>query len=109
MAERRTIKVKPAVETDPDTGKPLIVRDPDNRGRPIPKEGRVVEDTPYWRNRLRDGSVVLMEARKKTVRDGGGKKGSGGGGASRTGEPSVTSGGERKSEPGATGMTKERR
>lgn len=43
----------------------LIVRDPDTR-RTLPPEGAEVPDTTFWRRRLRDGDVVLVEAAAPT-------------------------------------------
>lgn len=39
----------------------MLVPDPEWGGH-LPPEGRLVEKTPYWLRRLRDGSVVLKPA-----------------------------------------------
>lgn len=48
------MKVKPVVPG-------AIIRDPVTR-RPLPQEGGEVQDNIFWRRRLRDGEVVLVEA-----------------------------------------------
>ncbi|PCJ57851.1 MAG: DUF2635 domain-containing protein [Rhodospirillaceae bacterium] len=42
----------------------LAVRDP--RGGHLPREGRTVELTSYWRRRLRDGDVKIGRKPKTT-------------------------------------------
>jgi len=51
--------VKPAKEG-------LIVRDPDEKYRPIPASGKQVKKNAYWLRRLRDGDVVLSAAESKS-------------------------------------------
>lgn len=37
-----------------------MIRDPHTR-RPLPEEGGTVSDSNFWRRRLRDGDVVMVE------------------------------------------------
>ena len=40
----------------------LIIRDPERRGQVLPAAGITVSKlSPFWRRRLRDGSVSLLE------------------------------------------------
>lgn len=48
------ITVKPA-----ESG--LLVRNHQDRYRPLPDEGKMVEDDFTWQKRLRDGDVVMVE------------------------------------------------
>ena len=41
----------------PENG--LQVRNPDNQGQPLPAEGALVTDSPYWRRAIKDGAVKL--------------------------------------------------
>lgn len=37
----------------------LIIRDPKNK-IPIPREGKFVNETTYWRRRIKDGDLVII-------------------------------------------------
>lgn len=50
----RTVFVKP--------GQHDVVLMPERNMAKLPPEGAVVELTPYWRGRLRDGDVVEVDA-----------------------------------------------
>lgn len=49
------IYVKPATDAD---GNPLRVRLPDRTMEFLPADGALVDRTPFWLRRLRDGSVI---------------------------------------------------
>lgn len=49
------MKVKPAIEG-------AIIRDPITK-QPLPAQGREVPDNSFWRRRLADGEVVLVDTR----------------------------------------------
>ncbi len=44
------------------TPKPgLVIRDPGNRGKPLPEKGRVVVIDEFWSRRIADGDVVVAD------------------------------------------------
>ncbi|MDA8258373.1 MAG: DUF2635 domain-containing protein [Betaproteobacteria bacterium] len=57
------IYVKPALDAD---GNPLWVRLPDRPMEFLPAEGDLVDRTPTWLRRLRDGSVIEAKPVKPT-------------------------------------------